>query len=95
MTTNDAEMKQNKFNLKVDALNNYFPKVQKYIEAKNSLINNVKNFYEGRKKIIEGFKNKIFPIKSDDETEEQQTSKKTKKSDANPFNEWIIKKKQV
>ena len=50
MTTNDAEMKQNKFNLKVDALNNYFPKVQKYIEAKNSLINNVKNFYEGEEK---------------------------------------------
>ena len=35
-----------------------------------------KNFYEGRKKINEGFENGIFPLKSDDEFEEQQTSKK-------------------
>ena len=39
MTINDAEMKQNNFNTKRVALNNYFPKVFKYIEAKNSLIN--------------------------------------------------------
>ena len=28
-----------------------------------------KNFYEGIDKIIEGFKEAIFPLKSDDETE--------------------------
>ena len=28
-----------------------------------------KNFYEGTDKIIEGFKEAIFPLKSDDETE--------------------------
>ena len=36
MTINDAEIRQNKFNLKVDALDNYSPKNKKYIEAKNS-----------------------------------------------------------
>ena len=64
---------------KLDALNNYSSKAQKYIEAKNSLINNVKNLYEGRRKIIKGFKEKIFPIKCDDET------------DFDELNEQIIK----
>ena len=92
MTINVAEMKQNKFNSTHVALNSYSPKDKKYTEAKNSLINNAKNFYEGREKIIKGFKEKIFPIKFDDETEQQQTSKKSTKADANAFNEWINKK---
>ena len=92
MTINDAEMKQNEFNSILDALNNYSPKAQKYIEAKNSLLNNAKNFYKGREKTIEGFKERIFPLKSDDEFEQGQTSKKPIKADANAFNEWINKK---
>ena len=90
MTINDAEMRQNEFNSITGALNNFFPKDQKYKKAKNSLLNNVNNFYEGRKKIIEGFKKEICPLKSDnnDEFEQQQTSK----TDANAFNEWINKK---
>ena len=92
MTINDAEMKQNEFNSILDALNNYSPKAQKYIEAKNSLLNNAKNFYKGREKTIEGFKERIFPLKSDDEFEQRQTSKKPIKADANAFNEWINKK---
>ena len=91
MKRNDAEMRQNEFNSIVDALNNYIPKAQKYIEAKNSLLNNVKNFYKGREKIIKGFKEGIFLLKSDGEFE-QQTSKKPIKTDANAFNEWINKK---
>ena len=91
MTINDAEMKQNEFNSIVDALNNYLPKAQKYIEAKNSLLNNAKNFFKGREKIIKGFKEGIFLLKSDGEFE-QQTSKKPIKTDANAFNEWINKK---
>ena len=90
MTINDAEIRQNKFNLKRDALDNYSPRVPEYIEAKNSLLNNAKNFYEGRRKIIEGFKEKIFPIKSDDETEQQQTTKKPTKDYVMALNEWII-----
>ena len=87
MTINDAEIRQNKFHSKRDALNNYSPRVPEYIEAKNSLLNNAKNFYEGRRKIIEGFKEKIFPIKSDDETEQQQTSKKPTKDGLMTLNE--------
>ena len=90
MTINDAEIRQNKFNLKRDALDNYSPRVPEYIEEKNSLLNNAKNFYEGTVKIIEVFKEKIFPIKSDDQTEQQQTSKKPTKDDAMALNEWII-----
>ena len=92
MTINDAEMKQHEFNWILDALNNYSPKAQKYIEAKNSLLNNVKNFYKRREKTIEGLKERIFPLKSDDEFEQRQTSKKPIKADANAFNEWINKK---
>ena len=80
MTINDAEMKQNEFNSIVDALDNYLPKAQKYIEAKNSLLNNAKNFYKGREKVIEGFKEGIFLLKSDGEFEQQQTSKKNNKN---------------
>ena len=54
------------------------------------VINNSKNLYKGRKKVTEGFKEKIFPIKSDDETEQQQTSKKPTKDDVMALNEWII-----
>ena len=44
MIINDAEMKQNEFSSKLDALNNYSPKAQKYLEAKNSLTSNAKKF---------------------------------------------------
>ena len=76
MTIDDAEIKQNEFKAILDILCNYTPKAQKYIEAKNELLNNVKNFFKGREKIIKGFKEGIFPLESDDEFEEQQTSKK-------------------
>ena len=61
MTINDAKSIQNKFDQDLFVLNNYGPKAQNYIEAKNRLLDNVKNFYKGRKKIIEGFQNRIFP----------------------------------
>ena len=92
MTINNAEMKQNKFNSTRIELNNYTAKDKKYIEAKNSLINNAKKFYKRREKIIKGFKEKIFPIKSDAETEQQRTSKKSTKADVNTFSECVIKK---
>ena len=91
MTINNAEMKQNKFNSKRDALNNYSPKNKKNIEAKNSLINNAKNVYEGREKIIEVFKEGIFLINPVDKFE-QKTSKKSTKADVNTFSEWVIEK---
>ena len=45
MTIDRAEMKQDEFNSTLAVLNNYAPKSKKYIEAKNSLLNNAKNFY--------------------------------------------------
>ena len=91
MTINDAEMKQNEFNSIRVALNNCSPKDKKYIEAKNSLLNNAKNLYKRREKIIEGFKEKLFPLVPDGESKEQQTSKEPIKTDVNAFNEWINK----
>ena len=82
MTIDNAEIKQDEFDSILTNLSNYIPKVQKYIEAKNELLDDVKNFYEGRKKIIEGFKNEIFPLKPDDEFEEQQISKKFNKKES-------------
>ena len=90
MAINDAEMRQNEFISIIDALNDYISKLQKYNEAKNSLLNNVKNFYEGREKIIEGFKKGIFSKSDDDdESEQQQTNKRLTKYNVNAFNEWI------
>ena len=48
-------------------LSDYTPKTEKYIEAKNTLLDNAKNFYKGREKIIEGFKNRIFPLNHEDD----------------------------
>ena len=53
------------------ALKAYARRDNKYIEAKNKLVNNVENFYKGRKKIIEGFKNGVFPVYYDERQENQ------------------------
>ena len=70
------------------ALKAYAPRDNKYIEAKNKLVNNVENFYKGREKIIEGFKNGVFPVYygnrdrfsedegDDDEEDEEEQDKK-------------------
>ena len=101
MTINEAEVKQDEFNSILGVLSNYTPRDQKYIETKNNLLINAKNFYKGREKIIKGFKDGIFPLGSDSEFEEQQTSKtfnkkeppiKPPKTDVNELNELIIKK---
>ena len=74
MAINDAEMKQNEFISIAGALNNYFPRDEKYIEANISLLNNAKKCYERRGKNIEGFKKEIFTLVSDGEFE-KRTSK--------------------
>ena len=70
MTINDAEQTQDEFNSDLGVLSYYTPKAQKYIEAKNKLLDNAKNVYEGREKIIEGFKNGIFSLNHDNKFEE-------------------------
>ena len=71
MTVDNAEHIQDEFDAILNVLSNYTPKSQKYIEAKNKLLDNTKNFYEGREKIIEGFKDRIFPLNHDDEFKEE------------------------
>ena len=72
------------------ALKTYAPRDNKYVEAKNKLVNNVENFYKGREKIIEGFKNGVFPVyyeereefrKEDEEDEEDDEEQKPIKVD--------------
>ena len=96
MVIDDAEMKQNEFDAKFNALSRYSPRNQKYIEAKNKLLDMQKNFYEGREKFIEGFKKEIFPLKSDDEFKEQARYENTGNEngliDYNKFMELIKSK---
>ena len=58
------------------ALKAYAPRDNKYVEAKNKLVNNVENFYKGRKKIIEGFKNGAFPVYHDVRHQHQMKAEK-------------------
>ena len=67
MTIDDVELKKDEFHSMLSVLSNYPPKAQRYIETKNKLLDNAKKFYERRQKIIDDFKNRIFPLKSDDE----------------------------
>ena len=61
-TIDEAKRIQEEFDVVMNALKNYAPRDNEYVEAKNELLNNAKNFYVGRQKIIEGFKNEIFPL---------------------------------
>ena len=42
------------------ALKGYAPRDNKYVEAKNKLINNVENFTKGEKKLLKGLKMEYF-----------------------------------
>ena len=67
MKINKAKRKQEEFSAVLSVLDEYASTDQKYIQAKNRLLENAKSFYKEKEKIIEGFKNKIFPIYHDDE----------------------------
>ena len=71
MIIDEAESKQEDFNAVLVVLNKYTARDQKYIEAKNELLDNVENFYNRREKIIKGFKDGIFLLNYDDVVEEQ------------------------
>ena len=75
-TIDDVERKQDEFSAIITALEKYIPRDDKYVEAKNKLLNNVNNFYEGREKIIEGFKNEIFSFYYEEEYEKQMRFKR-------------------
>ena len=56
----NAEMKQNEFDAKLNALSVYSPGNQKYIEAKSKLLDNAKSFYEWKKILLKALKKKYF-----------------------------------
>ena len=57
-----ADRKQDEITGVMGALKRYAPRDNKYVDAKNKLVNNVENFYKGRVKIFERFKNGVFPV---------------------------------
>ena len=44
----------------IGVLEDYTPRNNKYIEAKNKFLNNVKKFYEVREKLMKGLKIEYF-----------------------------------
>ena len=71
----DVERKQDEIRGVMGALKRYTPRDNKYVEAKNKLLNNVENFYKGRGKIIEG-KNEVFPFYYDQRHEYQMKAER-------------------
>ena len=57
---NGPEQKQDEFDAVLGALSEYSPIDQKYLEAKNKLLDKAKDFYKGRKKLLKGLKTKYF-----------------------------------
>ena len=54
-TIDDTERKQDEITGVMGASKAYAARDNKYVEAKNKLLNKVENFYKGRERIIEGF----------------------------------------
>ena len=75
-TIDDVERKQDEITGVMVALKAYAPRDNKYVEAKNNLVNNVEKFYKGREKIIEGFKTKVFPFHYDERQEHQMKAQR-------------------
>ena len=70
-TIDEVERKQDEFNGMIGILENYIPRNNKFVEAKNKLLNNAKKFYEETKRITERFKNEVFPFYYDKGYEHQ------------------------
>ena len=69
----DAERKQYEFTAVLDASEKYKPKKPDYETARKNLLINAKNFYDGREMIIDTFKNKMFPLSTEDFFEDEGT----------------------
>ena len=61
-TIDEAEREQYEFNAIIGVLEDYTRRNNKYIEAKNKLLNNVKKFYKGREKLLKGLKTEYFHL---------------------------------
>ena len=76
MAIDDAEHIQDEFDAILSVLSDHTPRDEKYIEAKNKLLDNAKNFYKGREKIIEDFKTGVSLLNYDDEFKEEDRHEK-------------------
>ena len=102
VTIDEAESKQEEFNVVLHLLKRYSPKHDKYVTLKNNLLDNASKFYKEREKIIEGFKNSVFPLYYDSryyeermknegkEEKEQEEKQKPTKDDLIILNKHII-----
>ena len=67
MSINEAERKQDEFNVVLNLYVHTPLETKNILRQKNELLENPKNFCKGREKIIEASKNEIFPLfKKDD-----------------------------
>ena len=86
ITIDYAERKQEEITGVMGALKRYAPGDNKYVEAKNKLVNNGKNLYKVGEKTIEGFKNGVFPVyygNRDKFSEDEEMMKKMKMNEKN------------
>ena len=84
MSKNKAERRQDEFDVVLNALSRYSPRNEKYIKAKNELLDNAKKFYKGREKNIEEFKNGIFLLIKEDFQSDGQRPHSPALSDSSP-----------
>ena len=80
-TIDYVERKQDEITGVMGALKAYAPRDNKYVEAKNKLLNNVENFYKGREKYIEVFKNGVFPVYYDEHEEFRKEDEEDEKDE--------------
>ena len=95
ITIDEAESKQEEFNVVLHLLKRYSPKYDKYVTLKNNLVDSASKFYEGREKIIEGFKNGVFSFYCDRDYDERMRYEKEEEktiTDIDEFKKCITKK---
>ena len=92
ITIDEVEVKQYEFDTIINSLENYNPRNNKYVEAKNKLLNNVKKNYEGREKITEGFKNEVFSVYYEIwKTRRRKRRRRNKKYQGRKWSYWLWK----
>ena len=98
ITIDNAESKQEEFNIELSLLKRYSPKHDKYVTLKNNLVDNATKFYEGRE-TIEGFKNEVFSFYYDRDYEERINFEKEEKkgtiTDIDEFKKYITEKEWI
>ena len=97
ITIDEAESKQEEFNVVLHLLKRYSPKHDKYVTLKNNLVDNASKFYEGRKKNIEGFKSGVFSFYYDRDYEQRMKYEKEQEeektiTDMDKFKKYITEK---